>query len=187
VNVPVQKVQTGGFGDPNGLRGQGKPARLVTATMGSFDLPPGPGTGNGTGGSKGVKGTIASAGFGNGVAQPSAQRGQPAGFGAAESRPVAARTIPKVEQTTPVEILYKPKPVYSDEARKLNIEGEVLLEVMFAANGELKVNRVVRGLGHGLDEAAVTAASKIKFKPAQRDGSAVDSIAIVHVTFQIAS
>jgi hypothetical protein len=58
---------------------------------------------------------------------------------------------------------------------------------MFGANGELKVNRVVRGLGHGLDEAAVTAANRIKFKPAQRNGSAVDSTAIVHVMFQLAS
>ena len=39
-----------------------------------------------------------------------------------------------------------------------NMEGEVLLEVVFGANGALHVNRVVRGLGHGLDEAAVTAA-----------------------------
>ena len=89
--------------------------------------------------------------------------------------------------TFPVEIVSKPKPVYTDEARKLNLEGEVLLEVMFGANGELHVNRVVRGLGHGLDEAAVTAANKIKFKPAQRNGSAVDSTAIVHVMFQLAS
>jgi len=49
------------------------------------------------------------------------------------------------------------------------------------------VNRVVRGLGHGLDEAAVSAANKIRFKPAQRNGSAVTSTAIVHVVFQLAS
>jgi len=49
------------------------------------------------------------------------------------------------------------------------------------------VNRVVRGLGHGLDEAAVTATNKIKFRPAQRNGSAIDSTAIVHVMFQLAS
>jgi protein TonB len=67
------------------------------------------------------------------------------------------------------------------------LEGEVLLEVMFGANGQLQVNRVVRGLGHGLDEAAVTAASKIKFKPAQRNGASVNSTAVVHVMFQLAS
>jgi outer membrane biosynthesis protein TonB len=48
------------------------------------------------------------------------------------------------------------------------------------------VNRVVRGLGHGLDEAAVAAATKIRFKPASRGGQPVDSTAIVHVTFQLA-
>src|SRR5437764_12955566 len=71
VNAPIQKVQTGGFGDPNGLPGEGKQgAKLVAAKLGSFDLPEGAGTGNGTGGAKGIKGTIASAGFGNGIAQP---------------------------------------------------------------------------------------------------------------------
>jgi TonB family protein len=62
----------------------------------------------------------------------------------------------------------------------------VLLEVMFGANGQLHVNRVVRGLGHGLDEAAVTAASQMRFKPAQRFGTSVDSTAVVHVVFQLA-
>jgi len=41
-------------------------------------------------------------------------------------------------------------------------------------------------LGHGLDEAAVTAASQMRFKPAQRMGTPVDSTAIVHVVFQLA-
>jgi protein TonB len=68
----------------------------------------------------------------------------------------------------------------------LRLEGEVLLEVMFGASGQLHVNRVVRGMGHGLDEAAITAASKMRFKPAQRNGQAVDSTAVVHVVFQLA-
>jgi TonB family protein len=85
-----------------------------------------------------------------------------------------------------VEITSKPSPVYTQEARQLKLEGEVLLEVLFGANGQLRVNRVVRGLGHGLDEAAVTAANHIRFKPAQRIGSPVDSTAIVHVVFQLA-
>jgi len=197
VNAPVQKVQTGGFGDPNGLPGEGKQgAKLTAAKLGSFDLPEGAGTGNGTGGAKGIKGTIASAGFGNGIAQPghgdgraSGQGVQAAGF---TSQQVATNSgrhnlTDTAALTAQVEILYKPKPAYTDEARKLNLEGEVLLEVLFGANGELHINRVVRGLGHGLDEAAVSAANKIKFKPAQRNGSAVDSTAVVHVMFQLAS
>ena len=197
VNAPIQKVQTGGFGDPNGLPGQGRQgAKLISAKLGAFDMPEGAGTGNGTGGARGMKGTIASAGFGNGIAQPGQGNGRKNGQGVQAvgfaTQQVAANT-PKhtLEDTaslnTQVEVLYKPKPVYTDEARKLNIEGEVLLEVMFGANGELHVNRVVRGLGHGLDEAAIGATTKIKFKPAQRNGSAVDSTSIVHVMFQIAS
>jgi TonB family protein len=197
VNAPSEKVQTGGFGDPNGLPGEGKQgAKLTAAKLGSFDLPEGAGTGNGTGGAKGIKGTIASAGFGNGVAQPGQGDGRRNGQGVQASgfaaQQVAANTGHRSfddnsAATLPVEIVFKPKPVYTDEARKLSLEGEVLLEVKFAADGQLHVNRVVRGLGHGLDEAAVTATSRIKFKPAQRNGSAVDSTAIVHVVFQLAS
>jgi TonB family protein len=196
VNAPIQKVQTGGFGDPAGLPGEGKKgARLTANAVGSFDLPQGPGKGNGTGGAKGIQGTVASAGFGNGIAQPVQGSGrgngqvQTAGFG---SQQVASNTGKHLQEnsgppTTSVEILDKPKPVYTDEARKLKLEGEVLLEVNFRANGELTVNRVLRGLGHGLDEAAVNAAGKIKFKPALRNGTPVDSTAVVHVLFQLAS
>jgi TonB family protein len=198
LNVPIQKVQTGGFGDPNGLKGEGKPgAHLVAAATGSFDLPPGPGTGNGTGGAKGMKGTVASAGFGNGVAiggngdGRSNGRGNAiatGGFGQQElshgtPRPQLSDSGPP---TNPVEITFKPNPTYTDEARQLRLEGEVLLEVMFGANGQLHVNRVVRGLGHGLDEAAISAANKMRFKPALRNGQPVDSTAIVHVVFQLA-
>src|SRR3954465_2256542 len=70
LKMPAQKVQTGGFGDPNGVAGVAKSdAKLTVARVGSFDLPGGTaGKGNGTGGSHGVSGTVASAGFGNGVA-----------------------------------------------------------------------------------------------------------------------
>jgi TonB family protein len=201
VNAPAQKVQTGGFGDPNGLKPSenSKPgAKLVASVGGSFDMPVGPGQGNGSGGAKGIRGTVASADFGNGIATPghgdgrSSGRGsagvQASGFGTQE----VAQLTPHVRHTddgpatTAVEITYKPNPVYTDEARRLKLEGEVLLEVMFAANGQLHVNRVVRGLGHGLDEAAIAAANKMRFKPAMRTGTPVDSTAIVHVVFQLA-
>jgi TonB family protein len=90
-------------------------------------------------------------------------------------------------KTLPVEITFKPRPVYTDEGRQLKIEGEVLLEVVFSANGQIRVVRVVRGLGHGLDESAVRAAEKIQFKPALRDGQPADSQAVLHIEFQLAS
>jgi len=197
VNAAVEKVQTGGFGDPNGLPGTGKAgAKLYAAQMGSFDMPAGPGQGNGQGGAKGIKGTVASADFGNGVATPGKGDGRSNGQGVSTggfgSQTVAKGTGPKIAQadsgpaTTPVEITYKPNPAYTQEARNMKLEGEVLLEVSFSANGTLHVNRVVRGLGHGLDEAAIAAANKIRFKPALRFGTPVDSTAVVHVSFQLA-
>jgi TonB family protein len=196
VNVAVQKVQTGGFGDDNGLKGTGKPnAKLYAAQAGSFDMPAGPGQGNGSGGAKGIKGTVASADFGSGIATGGKGDGRSNGAGISTGGFGAEQVVhggPKIAQansgpaTTPVEITFKPNPIYTDEARSLKLEGEVLLEVMFGANGSLHVNRVVRGLGHGLDEAAVAAANKMRFKPALRMGQPVDSTAIVHVTFQMA-
>jgi len=196
VNVAVEKVQTGGFGDPNGLKGTGKQgAKLYAAQAGGFDMPAGPGQGNGSGGAKGIKGTVASADFGNGIATGGKGDGRSSGTGVSTGGFGAEQVVhggPKIAQadsgpaTTPVEITFKPNPVYTDEARSLKLEGEVLLEVMFGANGSLHVNRVVRGLGHGLDEAAIAAANKMRFKPALRMGQPVDSTAIVHVLFQIA-
>lgn len=195
VSAAISKVQTGGFGDPNGLPGTGRQgAKLYAAPVGSFDMPAGPGQGNGSGGAKGIKGTVASADFGSGVA--TAPTGHSNGKGVATggfgSEQVVHSSGPKIAQpdsgpsATPVEITFKPNPVYTDEARSMKLEGEVLLEVSFSANGTLHVNRVVRGLGHGLDEAAVAAANKIRFKPALSSGQPVDSTAIVHVTFQLA-
>jgi TonB family protein len=196
VNAAIDKVQTGGFGDPNGLPGTGKQgAKLYAAATGSFDMPTGPGKGNGSGGAKGIQGTVASADFGNGIATGGKGDGRSNGKGVATGGFGSEQVVhqgPKILQadsgpaTTPVEITFKPNPVYTDEARSLKLEGEVLLEVSFSANGTLHVNRVVRGLGHGLDEAAIAAANKIRFKPALRTGQPVDSTAIVHVTFQLA-
>lgn len=191
VKATVQNVQTGGFGDPNGLKGTGKEAaKLYAAQAGSFDMPVGPGQGNGSGGAKGIKGTVASADFGSGIATTgTGAHGSVAtgGFGSEQvvhNGPVIARTDGPA--TKPVEITFKPKPVYTAEARSLKLEGEVLLEVLFSADGTLHVNRVVSGLGHGLDEAAITAANNMRFKPALRMGQPVDSTAIVHVSFQMA-
>jgi TonB family protein len=198
VNAPVEKVQTGGFGDPNGLKGTGKPnAKLYAAAAGGFDMPVGQGQGNGSGGAKGIKGTVASADFGNGIATGGNGDGRSNGKGSGVATggfgsEQVVHSGPKIQTaeaspaTTPVEITYKPQPVYTDEARSLKLEGEVLLEVNFSAIGGLHVNRVVRGLGHGLDEAAIAAANKMRFKPALRNGQPVDSTAIVHVVFQIA-
>jgi TonB family protein len=196
-----KNVQTGGFGDPNGVPARetnGRPVNI--AQSGSFDLPTGPGSGNGTGGAKGVRGVVASTGFGDGTAtgdgtgKVSTSRGtgtvQKSGFGdAAAVSPAQLRPKPAGEseaKMVPAEVISKPTPAYTTEARNLRIEGEVVLEVVFEASGKLRILRVVQSLGHGLDEAAVHAAEQIRFKPAKRDGQPSDSTALVHIVFQLA-
>lgn len=160
--APANKVQTGGFGDPNGIAGRGNPNRGANINQaGSPNLPGGPGYGNGTGGANGARGTVAGA----------SKKPASAGGGG----------------NSPVSILDRPNPVYSAEGRTLRIEGDVVLEVVFLASGQVKVNAVVSGLGHGLDEAAIQAAKQIRFKPAIKDGQPVDFPARVRIIFRVAS
>jgi TonB family protein len=97
------------------------------------------------------------------------------------SRPKAAAIA-----AADVEILFKPQPIYTEEARRRRSEGEVLLEVSFGASGEVRVLRVIRGLGYGLDESAAAAARQIRFRPARREGVPADSTAVVRIVFKLA-
>ncbi|HKW68048.1 MAG TPA: energy transducer TonB [Terriglobales bacterium] len=188
---PAHKVQTGGFGDPEGVAPRSNPTVVAAniAAAGAFDLPSGSGRGNGSGGS--TPGVVVSAGFGNGVATGGRRSGGPvqkSGFDAVYASSDSHKPAASIESTsTPVAILYKPKPAYTEEGRKQGIDGEVRLEVLFSAAGQVHVLRVLQGLGYGLDEQAVKAAEQIKFKPAAHAGQPVDSTAVVHIIFQLAS
>ena len=108
-------------------------------------------------------------------------------FDSVETQPSAGlpvRPAPK-GPSMGVEILEKPRPEYTDEARRLHIEGDVLIEALFAASGRVRVLRVVRGLGHGLDENAITAAGGIRFRPAMQGGQAADTVAMLRIQFQL--
>ena len=153
---------------------------------------------------------VADGGFGN--VAPAARRGgggQTVAAGGFDASPAAAKALPpsepiknaefdarpaaaapRVTQQTvtdvPLEVLSKPTPDYTDEARTLHIEGEVLLEVEFTATNEIRVLRVVRGLGHGLDESAARAVRAMRFKPALRNGQPVDVRTTVTIVFRLA-
>jgi TonB family protein len=194
VVAPVEKVQTGGFGDPNGVAGKGDPKHGTTvARLGSPALPGGEGYGNGTGGKKGIAGTVASTGFGNGTANPppSGKKGTVVSTGFANAADTTAEAPKKKQQATGAAdtsptILDKPKPEYTAEGRSLKIEGDVVVDMVFRANGTVQINHVISGLGHGLDEAAVRSAQQIKFKPAKRAGEPVDFPARVRIEFRLA-
>lgn len=192
VVAPVNKVQTGGFGDPNGIPGKGDPNKMTNVNrLGSPALPGGPGYGNGTGGEEGIRGTVASKGFGNGTAIPPSsgkhRTVQMSGFSDESVADAPKKKAASAESpTTAVVILDKPRPEYTPEGRSLKLEGDVVLDLVFLANGTIQVSHVVSGIGHGLDESATRAAQQIKFKPAKRDGQPVDFPARVRIEFRLA-
>lgn len=178
-------IQTGGFGAVHPASGPQDHAAAMVATAGSFDAPIGPGNGSGPGSNRG---SVTSAGFGAQSAatgQMSSGRVQQGGFDVQRVETKSA-TVASLSPTTPVEIIFKPNPDYTDEARELKISGEVRLQVLFTATGQVRVTSVLQGLGHGLDEKAVKAAEQIKFKPALHAGQPIDSTAVVHIVFELA-
>ena len=175
---PAGQVQTGGFGDPNGIPATGDGKHGVNiAAKGDVGLPRGAGFGDGLGGAVGVRdvGIV-----GRGI--------QSSGFDKQYGAPAAKHTASATnEPGSPVEIIEKPKPSYTEEGRKHGMQGEVRLEVQFTADGHVRVLRVLQGLGFGLDEQATQCAEHIRFKPATHGGQPIDSMAVVHIVFELAS
>ncbi|HEY3938668.1 MAG TPA: TonB family protein [Bryobacteraceae bacterium] len=184
-------VLVGGFGDPNGVSSaiRPKPAPVLLANVGAFDSP----KGSGQGGERGhnASGLVRESGFGavGAASGHAAENGQvrTGAFADAIANPQSSRKTAEASApaVTPVEILFKPKPVYTAEARSLRLEGQVSLEVVFLSTGSIRVIRVVHGLGHGLDEAAQQAALQVRFRPATRGGVAVDTNATINITFEL--
>jgi len=82
-------------------------------------------------------------------------------------------------------VLYKVEPEYSEEARKAKYQGTVELVIEVDTNGKPRNLKVVRSLGLGLDEKAIEAVEKWKFRPGYKDGHPVVVQAYVEVNFRL--
>ena len=82
-------------------------------------------------------------------------------------------------------LLYKVEPEYSEEARKSKYQGTVVLRVVIDASGRAVNPEVVRSLGLGLDEKAIEAVKKWRFKPGYKDGRPVAVVAQIEVNFRL--
>lgn len=77
---------------------------------------------------------------------------------------------PCTEEAGKPKPLTTPQPSYSDAARAAGVEGKVRVQLVVDENGAVVEARVLAGLGHGLDEAALSAAKSWTFQPAVRCG-----------------
>ncbi len=96
--------------------------------------------------------------------------------------PVRGKTDPFQVYDDPPEYISQVRPKYPDRARKLGIEGDVVLEVEVFADGNVGDVRVIKSLFPTLDAEAVKAVRQWKFSPAKNGGVAVP----VFVTFPVA-
>ena len=150
-------VPGGALGDPSDGTGSGG----------------GVGSGRGTGVGSG-RGGGAGSGSGGGLGSGS---GGGIGDGGGRGRRARTAATPKPRPPKPsgptrgLQITSKPRPGYTEAARKNNITGSVRLRVTFNANGRIGSITPVSRLGYGLTEKAIAAARAMRFKPAVRNGS----------------
>jgi TonB family protein len=174
------------IGNPyGGMTGKAEAPRGVVGSAG---------IGNGTkaGSNAGTVGRVASAGIpgGTGTGPGGSAYGTgkvtSAGIPAVQQATVATPAPTDTPKSTNLEVLSKPPARYTEEAKALKIQGDVVLRVTFTANGQVVVQGVVHGLGHGLDEEARRVAEQIRFHPATRNGQAVDLTTNITIAFQLA-
>jgi TonB family protein len=170
------------IGNPYG--GMSGPAVAPHGVVGSTGI----GNGLRSGSNSGVVGKVASAGIpgatGTGPAGSYGKVGS-AGIPTATAAVVVPQTV-SAPVSTNLEVISKPPVQYTAEARQLKVQGDVVLRVTFLATGQVIVQGIVHGLGHGLDEEARRVAQQIRFRPATRDGRAVDMTTTITITFQLA-
>lgn len=163
----------------NRVEAPGLPTALSTEPSSGPGSGGGMGTGRGTGMGSGFgtgegSGTGSGSGAGNGD-------GTGDGTGRGSGNPPPVRSGP----TKDLDVTYKPRPGYTDEARQNNVRGTVVLSITFQANGSIGSISTVRGLPYGLTEKAIAAARQMRFTPAMRNGQAYTVRKQVHFNFTI--
>jgi TonB family protein len=127
----------------------------------------GAGSGVGTGQGTGI-GEGAGAGIGPGSG---------GGTGGGPYRPGSGITAP--------DLLREVRPEYTDDARRMGVEGDVVLEIIVRADGTVGDVKVLQGLRGGLDRRAIEAVRQWRFAPARRYGTPVDVVVEVAVEFRL--
>jgi TonB family protein len=129
-------------------------------------------------GSRGGMGTGSNGGLGSGSGN---------GYGPGEGGNVGGGLRRVGDGVSPPKPIFEPEAEFSDEARRAKYEGTVVVELIVDANGNPQNVHTVRTLGMGLDEKAIEAVQKYKFKPAvdQKTGKPVPVLVSVEVRFRL--
>jgi TonB family protein len=96
-----------------------------------------------------------------------------------------SRVFAPKEVTQKARILSRPEPQYTEEARRNQVSGTVVLKTVFSSSGQVTNIRAVSGLPYGLTEKAIEAARMIRFSPAMKDGRAVSQYVQIEYNFNL--
>ena len=107
------------------------------------------------------------------------------GYGPGETPGVGGVRSGFRDNVTQPRLLSKVEPEYSDEARKVKLQGSVMLRIVVDEHGRAESIEVTQRLGLGLDERAIEAVKKWRFSPGTRGGRPVPTSALVEVTFRL--
>jgi TonB family protein len=107
------------------------------------------------------------------------------GYGEGDRPGVGGSSAGFRDDVTQPTLLFKVEPEYTDEARKVRLQGSVLLRIVVDERGRAESIVVTQGLGLGLDERAIEAVKKWRFRPGMRGSRPVPTSAIVQVTFRL--
>jgi len=78
-----------------------------------------------------------------------------------------------------------PQPAYTDDAQAAAIEGKVRVQLTVDETGKVVDVKLIQGLGHGLDEAALQAARRASFEPALRCGRPARATFTIAMRFKL--
>jgi periplasmic protein TonB len=92
---------------------------------------------------------------------------------------------PRPRLTRQPQLIYQVEPEYSEDARKVHFQGTVILSIEVDTNGMPSNIRVVHSIGLGLDERAIQAVAKWRFRPAVAGDRPVVAPAMVEVSFHL--
>jgi protein TonB len=107
-------------------------------------------------------------------------------FGLPDRPPGPAGPIALSQVERPPETIFQVEPEFSDLARQARIEGKVVLRIVIDKKGQVTDIRVMKSMGRtGLDESAIEAVKKWKFKPAMRNKVPVDVWMDVTINFRL--
>lgn len=104
-------------------------------------------------------------------------------FGSAAERPTAAASDDCPEEVVKAKPIERVQPTYTDDARAAGVEGKVRVEITVDSSGAVLGTKVISGLGHGLDESAISAAKRMTFSAATRCGKPVQSTFVISMRF----